>query len=975
MRLSLVRFGRWIGASTQGPFFFPEYSDHGPDHINRVLSAAAALVTPEAWRLLTAEDAAVLTLAALLHDAAMHLSADGLLALLDGPTAPSGGPPAFPVKGSSDHGPPARPLVDELDAKSWPQLFDDYLFEARRWDGRTLHRILGDRAKAPEAEGDLADVPRHVRECPNPETWTLQYRKFLGEFVRCHHARLAHEIARWGVPAPGPQPPAAPHPLVLALPSSLAAYADMAGLVARSHNLPLRGTFPYLDKKFYGRVSCKSAHPVFLMVLLRIADYLEIDASRASTTQLEVRRLRSPISQEEWDAHLAVEEIRVDEHDEEAVFVVAKPASATQFFKLRRLLSGLQQELDLSWAVLGEVFSRQGELTALDLRLRRVRSNLDDPADYLRDERPPYFPVEAGFTTAGAPLLQLLIRPLYGDRPEIGVRELLQNALDAVYELRSHLARRGDPELKTVSLANQDADVLIAIDDDAQGKHWLTITDKGIGMTADIIVSYFLKAGASFRRSDAWRREFESAGQPRILRSGRFGVGAFAAYLIGSRIELHTRHVAAAEQDAVFLSAALADEQLELARRPKASIGTTIRIEMPHRLDHQEPWDWYTLSEPRVERRLDGARLHQRFYVPDRQTGPVQEDWRRIHSEGFEAIDWTFSPAPALSCNGLLVTESPDSGIEHRRPGIVWKDLHIPWPMPSVSVFDPEGRLPLTLQRNALEGSHYPFSADLLRDVTLELIAFMLVHLPEAPWLLSGRDFIASLIIPEIALAVHSWTFLFTPSGFLLLHPHLLRVSRIQHALLVALHPEAGFRDLRSLPVEATIRANPERYRREAWRLEGGDLVKRLQGVFFGALAGIRMLTFGDRSGDAVGLRTLAHDGYRALREWGKVAGDLALMTDLRGQLSESSSVEGGFLAELFMAPEALPIVSSPFSEIWDDLMGGDPVIPFDRNERERKFAAAMNKLADRIAAWRRTVLPGWRGALVEGTASLDSAL
>ena len=61
----------------------------------------------------------------------------------------------------------------------------------------------------------------------------------------------------------------------------------------------------------------------------------------------------------------------------------------------------------------------------------------------------------------------------------------------------------------------------------------------GIGMTSSVVLEYFLRAGASFRRSDAWRQQHELApGESRILRSGRFGVGALAAFLLGDEIEV-----------------------------------------------------------------------------------------------------------------------------------------------------------------------------------------------------------------------------------------------------------------------------------------------------------------------------------------------------------------------------------------------------------------------------------------------------
>jgi hypothetical protein len=57
---------------------------------------------------------------------------------------------------------------------------------------------------------------------------------------------------------------------------------------------------------------------------------------------------------------------------------------------------------------------------------------------------------------------------------------------------------------------------------------------------------YFLRAGASFRQSADWAMEFlDEKGKPRVLRAGRFGVGAFAIFLLGPSFRLSTRHAGA----------------------------------------------------------------------------------------------------------------------------------------------------------------------------------------------------------------------------------------------------------------------------------------------------------------------------------------------------------------------------------------------------------------------------------------------
>src|SRR5260370_39300450 len=103
------------------------------------------------------------------------------------------------------------------------------------------------------------------------------------------------------------------------------------------------------------------------MVLLRVADYLQMQAERAPQQLLQISRLRSPVSEREWRTHLAVADIRNTHNDPEAIFVDAAPGDSKSYLKLKRLLRGLQLELDNSWAVTGEVYGRFGSLAKLGL--------------------------------------------------------------------------------------------------------------------------------------------------------------------------------------------------------------------------------------------------------------------------------------------------------------------------------------------------------------------------------------------------------------------------------------------------------------------------------------------------------------------------------------------------------------------------------------------------------------------------------
>lgn len=560
-------------------FFFPEYTDHGQEHIEGVLLSIDKLISPDSYDLLTPEDAGTLVLAVLLHDIAMQIHADPLLALIKESNAP---------------------LVPELDDKSWKNEFETYFSHAQRWDERKLYRILGDQ-QVPGLTQDIIETVRLHPAKKDPDHWTTKYRKFLGEFVRQKHARLAHEIALTGKGSPVDlKQCGVPVDLI-----------DLAGLVARSHHLPLRSTFSYLTDKYGSRIECQSTHPIYLMVLLRIADYLQLQPTRVNPGFLGVQRLRSPLSQEEWDAHLVIKSIQQDDHDEECFYIHAQPDSALLFNKLQRLLEGLQSELDTSWAVLGEVYSKTSDLKKLGLTIRRIRTNLSNSAEYLKRQKPPFYPVQAAFDTTGASMLKLLIRPLYGDRPEVGVRELLQNSLDAVRELEQMV--EDNPEYQTVPRLKQSCDILIRIAKQ-DGADWLTISDRGIGMTAEIVKDFYLKAGASFRQSDAWWNDFVSNGKSKVLRSGRFGIGALAAFLLGNCVEVLTRNVKASPEDGVSFNTLLDTEAIELKRVTLSEVGTTIKIRLTESAskelrENPASWDWYVLKTPNVERFIDERKL------------------------------------------------------------------------------------------------------------------------------------------------------------------------------------------------------------------------------------------------------------------------------------------------------------------------------------------------------------------------------
>lgn len=693
---SFADFSEWINNSFLP--FFPDYTDHSSSHIEEVLATSSSLIRDEAWEFLTPQDAAALATATLLHDCAMHLSEDAFVALVSG-------------KHTCE-------LLDG-DKHRWPILWQRFILEAKNFDGKTLQSMLGSSQSVEEPSLD-------------PERMTKRDRKLIGEFVRRHHPRIAHEIAVFGVPGSP-----------LQLDQRLRDLADLSGLIARSHGMPLRTALAPLERRFDKR-NYRGVHSIFLMALLRVGDYLQIQAERAPKAMLQIKRIRSPYSLQEWHAHNAVETVHTEHDDPESVFIRANPQDIKTYLRLKEWLNGIQAEMDQSWAVLGEVFGRINP--RLGLTLRRVRSNLDEGSAPPFSEQSRYIPEKIAFSVATGELLKLMVNPLYGDDPSIAIRELLQNSVDAVHELRALQQRM--PELAVAPLRPIEGDVEIWIEDpDENGQAYLSITDRGIGMTLEVVQKYLLRVGASYRNSQEWKLAFidSTNNMPLIVRSGRFGVGLLATFLLNNAldmaIEVETRHVTA-EKGLKFIST-LGEDPIEVIRENLMPVGTKIRVPLSSEayeiLSVQtSSWDWFCFDDPKVIRKVGDRILRQEAVAPYTRTA-LPFSWRYLDDPPCKDIFWTFSRRNHLKsvyCNGLKIKDGLSAKQAYVQ-GITWiRGTHIgncELLFPNmISVVDDDFKMPLNLARSVLYINDL-VDKKIYDSVIEDFLAFLLCMLPEDP--------------------------------------------------------------------------------------------------------------------------------------------------------------------------------------------------------------------------------------------------
>lgn len=685
VNLTLSRFGDILDENKL--YFFGEYTNHGIKHIQDVLKSSENMISESTiTNILGFKDIGYYILSVILHDIGMHIDLEGFKYL---------------YYGQFD-----SIRVVEFDKKNWKEAWDDFLDEALKFSGKQLDSIFGD-------ENTIVRMP----PISKPGDITENDKKLIGEFLRRNHQRLAHEIALNGFPAKS---------TTLEFAKELTFQdRNLIGLIARSHGEELRKCLDYSELK-YGRDNRRfpcGIHGSYLMILLRIADYIQIDQSRTSNTTIKLKSFSSPISELEHKAHLAIDNVNYRWHDDpERIFVTAAPSDSKMFLKLKKLFENIQSEFDISWAVLGELYGKEKEKDQAKIKFRRISSNLEDELftnsqHYIADS----------FTfNANDEIIKLLVAPLYGDNPKYGVRELLQNAVDAC------------KEREIIELENGHAYkpfIKIEINQESDGQTYFKISDNGIGMDSNIIKNYFLSAGASYRKSIDWKKEFTNKeGDSIVRRSGRFGVGILASFLIGSEIYVETKRIH--QPSGYKFEANINSDQINILKDSSISIGTIIRIKIDQEkielFKSQKDTDsskinwsgWYCLSNPIIKYFIFGEEIIPYKNLRPDNSDSLPDEWNSIDSKGFNKIHWSYSQLVSdkrkFACNGILI--SYDQYKYHN-----FIDYRLISNLPYISIFDNNGNLPLTLDRNSFSGE-LSFQSDLLKDIYKDLIAYLLIY-------------------------------------------------------------------------------------------------------------------------------------------------------------------------------------------------------------------------------------------------------
>lgn len=225
--------------------------------------------------------------------------------------------------------------------------------------------------------------------------------------------------------------------------------------------------------------------------------------------------------------------------------------------------------------------------------LRAVRG-ISDPAQFAMQVRTEgWHPVDTSLRISEVNRLVQNFggEKLYGDKPYLALRELLQNAADAVRALRA-MGGLG-PEEGRIDVELEEKD----------GETWLHVTDDGIGMSQYVLTNVLLDFGKSLWGSKDLRREWPGLSGSGFEATGQFGIGFFSVFMLGDHVKVASLRYGASHDTCRVLEFANGLQQRPLLRetRDKEKLrrhGTMVSVMLTEKasrelLNIQSPWGWH----------------------------------------------------------------------------------------------------------------------------------------------------------------------------------------------------------------------------------------------------------------------------------------------------------------------------------------------------------------------------------------------
>lgn len=347
-------------------------------------------------------------------------------------------------------------------------------------------------------------------------------------------------------------------------------FGGIAGRIAQSHHHdvgqlqstlgPKLGAPGFLPQDW-------TLDPVKIACLLRVADACHLDSRRAPSFLMA---LRKPVglSRDHWVFQNNLLRPQLAEGSA-LTFTSSRPfvdEEADAWFLCAETLEMVDREL----RGVDELLCHSNRQQLKASRVLAVGDN-ERMSTYIKTEN--WEPLDSRLKVGDVPGLveKLGGESLYGPNELVTIRELIQNAADAIRARRineDHPADWGDI---TVRLGNEGS------------RAFLEVEDAGSGMSKQAMIGPLLDFGTSYWNTQMYLTEMPGLAAKGFMPSGKYGIGFYSVFMLGNEVQVFSRRCEAARSETQvleFRSGTRLRPLIKLAPRDKWILdgGTRVRI-------------------------------------------------------------------------------------------------------------------------------------------------------------------------------------------------------------------------------------------------------------------------------------------------------------------------------------------------------------------------------------------------------------
>lgn len=291
----------------------------------------------------------------------------------------------------------------------------------------------------------------------------------------------------------------------------------------------------FLKSDILNPITINSTHIVhkrYLAMCLRVADVLEIDPERTPSIIFSHRNItKASIPYWQKDHYITVTLI------DNKISLYSYPDSA--YIHKAVLETGRQIEDELRLCTNLVAIKPLNEL-APHHNLQHAWSILPDLFFDIRPQNDKYQYIDGSFRPNTKKLIEILGGESLYSEPLLAIRELVQNALDAVNEKITYERINSDLDNNEMELFGKKHFIFLTLKKQDE-KLLFTCQDSGSGMNIDILKNNFLVGGAD--ENIATKRLKRTCKERKITyeRIGKFGIGVLSYFMIAEKIRIVTR--------------------------------------------------------------------------------------------------------------------------------------------------------------------------------------------------------------------------------------------------------------------------------------------------------------------------------------------------------------------------------------------------------------------------------------------------